>query len=299
MKTLYALVIHLLIAALCVTGLARADETAKTKARQHFKQGVELFDQRRFGDALTEFEQSYSLFPVYSTLYNVGQVHVALGHPVQAIDAYEKYLVQGGASVPAEQRSRVEAELKTQRERVGDIKLDVTPEGAEIRVDGEPVGKAPLKSPVKVAAGHHRVEAMLDGYRTERSDIDISGQGHVEMMFKLQSLAPAVAPAAAVEPNATKSAPNVTNVTVAQAPSPAVNSTQNGRNDSGLPHAEPHYESSAGGTVQRVFGYFDRRRRPHWRRRRHRTCRRRPIQTRRRPSAVRATAVRAGSTNGI
>lgn len=95
MKTLYALVIHLLIAALCVTGLARADETAKTKARQHFKQGVELFDQRRFGDALTEFEQSYSLFPVYSTLYNVGQVHVALGHPVQAIDAYENIWFKG------------------------------------------------------------------------------------------------------------------------------------------------------------------------------------------------------------
>ncbi len=112
MKNLYALVIHLLIAALCVTGLARADETQKTKARQHFKQGVELFDQRRFGDALTEFEQSYTLFPVYSTLYNVGQVHVALGHPVQAIDAYEKYLIQGGASVPAEQRTRVEAELE-------------------------------------------------------------------------------------------------------------------------------------------------------------------------------------------
>ena len=253
MKTWFALVINLLIAVLFITGVARADETAKTKARQHFKQGVEQFDQRRFGDALTEFEQSYTLFPVYSTLYNVGQVHVALGHPVQAIDAYEKYLVQGGASVPADQRARVESELKTQRERVGDIKLDVTPEGAEVRVDGESVGQAPLKNAIKVAAGHHRVEAMLDGYRTERSEVDVSGQGHIEMMFKLQPL-PQMA---ATVPAATRPTTSSTIVNIAPAPASSLpaSAAQNARNDSALSHREQYSESSSAGTVQRVFGY--------------------------------------------
>ena len=254
MKTWFALVINLLIAVLCITGVARADETAKTKARQRFKQGVEQFDQRRFGDALTEFEQSYTLFPVYSTLYNVGQVHVALGHPVQAIDAYEKYLVQGGASVPAEQRARVEAELKTQRGRVGDIKLDVSPDGTEVRVDGESAGKAPMKSPVKVAAGHHRVEAMLEGYHTEQSEVDVPGQGHVEIMLRLQPLTQAVAPAPA-ESAATKPTTSSTIVNVAPAPSPPASAAQNARNEGASPRREQYSESSSIGNVQRVFGY--------------------------------------------
>lgn len=254
MKPWFALIISLLIAALCVTGLARADETAKTKARQHFKQGVELFDQRRFGDALSEFQQSYSLFPVYSTLYNVGQVQVALGHPVEAVEAFDKFLVQGGASISQDQRARVEAELKTQRERVGDIKLDVTPQGAEIRVDGESVGQAPIKNAIKVAAGHHRVEAMLDGYRTERSEVDVSGQGHIEVMFKLQSL-PQMAAAAPAEPAVTRPTTSSTIVNIAPAPSPTASAAQNARNEGALPHREQYSESSSAGTVQRVFGY--------------------------------------------
>ena len=255
MKIWLSLLISLFIAIMCITGTAHADETAKTKARQHFRQGVELFDQRRFGDALAEFEQSYGFFPVYSTLYNVGQVHVALGHPVQAIDAYEKFLVQGGASVSAEQRARVEAELKTQRERVGDIKLVVSPDGTDIRVDGEPIGKAPLKSAVKVAAGHHRVEAMLEGYHTEQSDIDVPGQGHVEMMLKLQGLAPIASQVAPVLPSDSKSA-STTNINIAPASAPQASPMLPAPNDNTPPQRQQYSESSSSGAVQRAFGYL-------------------------------------------
>jgi hypothetical protein len=46
MKIWFLLIMKLFIAILCVTSAAHADEAAKTKARQNFKQGVELFDQR-------------------------------------------------------------------------------------------------------------------------------------------------------------------------------------------------------------------------------------------------------------
>jgi hypothetical protein len=256
MKSWPALAVLSILAATCVTGAARADEAAKTKARQHFKQGVELFDQRRFGDALAQFEQSYGLFPVYSTLYNVGQVHVALGHPVQAVEAFEKLLVQGGASVPAEQRNRVESELKLQRERVGELKLSVLPDAAVVRVDGDPVGKAPLNGLVKVAAGHHRIEAMLDGYRSEQNEIDVPGKGHVELAFKLVALAPVAQPAAptpAVE--AAPARPTAVPAILPVAPAPVATPKQPPPNSAAAP-PEQHAGSSSGGTVQRVFGYL-------------------------------------------
>lgn len=251
MKCYPALAVALMLTALCVT--ASADDSAKTKARQHFKQGVEYFDERRFGDALFEFEQSYALFAVYSTLYNVGQVQVALGHPVEAVDAFEKFLTQGGASIAAEQRARVESEVRTQRERIGDVKLNVSPDGTEIRIDGNPVGKAPVKEPVRVAAGHHRVEAMLDGYRSEQSEADVPGKGHIEIMFRLQSLpqlvaAPVATPAAAQPPE--KQAVPAANA----APPPAVNPPVQTSNSP--PPSSGTVEPSSAGGVQRFFGYL-------------------------------------------
>ena len=196
MKPCFAPAIALTVVTLCLSSLAHADESGKLKARQHFKAGVELFDQRRFGDALSQFQESYSLFPVYSTLYNIGQVQVVLGHPVEAADAFDKFLVQGGSSIAQEQRARVEVELKAQQERIGDINVAVSPDGAEIQVDGAPVGMSPLGGPVKVASGHHRVDARLDGYRSEHNEVDILGQGHVALTIQLQALQPMATPLA-------------------------------------------------------------------------------------------------------
>jgi hypothetical protein len=251
MKCYPVLAVTLILTALCVT--ANADDSAKAKARQHFKHGVECFDERRFGDALSEFEQSYALVSVYSTLYNVGQVQVALGHPVEAVDAFEKFLTQGGASIAAEQRARVESEIRTQRERIGDVKLNVSPDGTEIRIDGNPVGKAPVHEPIRVAAGHHRVEALLDGYRSEQSEVDVPGKGHVEIMFKLQSLpqrvaAPGTMPAASPPPE--KQPVPAANA----APTPVVNPPAH--NGNSLPPSPGYAEPSSAGGVQRFFGYL-------------------------------------------
>jgi len=69
------------------------------QAPAHYRQGAAAFDERRFADALAEFERSYALHPAYVTLYNIGQVHVALGYPMEAIEALNKYLADGGESI--------------------------------------------------------------------------------------------------------------------------------------------------------------------------------------------------------
>jgi hypothetical protein len=183
-----------------------ADDSAKQAAREHFKQAVQLFDDRRFADSLVEFERSYALYPAFSTLYNIGEVRAALGHPVEAVDAFEKFLTQGGASISAEQRARVEAELRSERGRVGDVNVGGLPAGSEVRVDGVPVAKAPMTGSVRVAAGHHRLEAMADGYRSALREIDVPGQGHVEITIALIVLA-APTPAGASSPVAMAAVP--------------------------------------------------------------------------------------------
>lgn len=246
MRLRYAIMIQLLLAATCFAGRVFADEADKVKARQHFRQGVESFDQRRFGNALAEFEQSYELYPAYTTLFNVGQVQVALGHPVQAIDAFEKFLSDGGASISPRQRASVEAELKAQRERVGDIKVTVEPDGAEIRVDGESVGKAPLNAVVRVAAGHHRLEAMADGYSPDHREVDVAGLGHADVSFTLQALQHE-APAGAADPAVV---PVTGTLPVTPMPMAATSAAR-----SASPPASKYANTTAAGSQQRVVGY--------------------------------------------
>jgi hypothetical protein len=241
----------LLVLALVLCGApAHGGESTKVQARKHFKQAVALFDQRRFGDALAEFERSYAMYSAYGTLYNIGQVRVALGHPVEAVRAFEKYLVQGGASIPAAQRAQVEAELKAQKKRIGKVVLEAKPDGAEVRVDGRVVGKSPLTRPIQVAAGPHLIEVMLDGYRSQRRKVEVVGQGRVQLQLELRSLSPAApAPALAPPPAAPADSP-----APVASPRPLDPRPQSDAASTPSP-AETAREPSSSGTPQRVLGY--------------------------------------------
>jgi hypothetical protein len=51
-------------------------------------------------------------------LYNIGQVFVTLAKPVEAVDAYERYLADGGEKIPAARRADVEKEIARQKARI-------------------------------------------------------------------------------------------------------------------------------------------------------------------------------------
>jgi len=134
----------------CMNGATAVatEPDSKAVAREHYQRGVAAFQANRFGDAAIEFRTAYQTSPAYAVLYNIGQVDVALGDAVGAVDAFEKYLEQGGNAIAKERRQTVEAEVEKQRARIGTTLLHVQPEGAEVRVDGKLIGKAPLSKPL-------------------------------------------------------------------------------------------------------------------------------------------------------
>ena len=90
----------------------------------------------------------------------------------------------GGHEVAAQfpgsdlQRKKITAEFGkpiplafTNKTRSGRLAVHTTPDGADVVLDGENVGTAPLE--IEVAAGRHRVGARMRGYRTNTQMIDI------------------------------------------------------------------------------------------------------------------------------
>jgi len=205
--------------------LAFAQTDPKASADEHFKRGVDLFRDRRFGDAATEFEEAYRLSPAYVVLYNIGQVDAALGRSVEAVDAYEKYLKQGASQISPERTREVQIELAKQRDRIGTVALRTKPEGAEIRMDGKWIGKSPLAQPVRATVGRHTFDAFLSGYAPQVYEVEVVGRAErpLEITFTVDpAVAEKEAQAKAAEARAAEAKAQAEAATARPAPAPVV-----------------------------------------------------------------------------
>jgi hypothetical protein len=248
MSTRLILPIALSAALLCLAPPALGQTDVKAAARAHFDRGVEAFNSRRFGEAAEEFAAAYKLSPAFPVLYNIGQVNVALGRPVEAVEAFERYLREG-TTIPAERRREVEAEIAKQLARIGEVTVRTVPQGADVRVDGRLVGKSPLPAPLRLSAGSHSIQALLAGHATQIKEIEVRGRASQELELRLDPFAAAppvsVAPAPAAE--AGRFVPPAV-------PTPAATSSPVAPGAPAALDAPPGREAPPG-RAQRVIGY--------------------------------------------
>jgi hypothetical protein len=172
--------------ALVVTAvLAAAPALAQTKveeARQHFKRGTELYDEGNYRGALVEFQRAYELSPNYKLLYNMGQVYLELQDYAKAGRNLNRYLTEGGNEVPAARRDEVTKQLERLKNRVGQISVDTSP-GAEILVDDESQGFAPLPEALTVSIGRHKVTVIIPGSSPQSRVVDVAGLQTLTVAF--------------------------------------------------------------------------------------------------------------------
>ncbi len=161
------------LALVFVAGAAFADKQTD-EAKTRFKRGAEFYDEGNFRAALIEFERAYQLLPNYKLLYNIGQVHLQLLEYSKAQEAFVRYLKEGGPDVTGARRDEVNRELDRLKSRVGRIAI-TTNEGAEVLVDDESLGTAPLRAPAVVNTGRHTVSIVVPGRAPLSRVVDVAG----------------------------------------------------------------------------------------------------------------------------
>lgn len=135
----------------------------RVEARAHFDQGVELAARGEFEQALAQFEAAHRSSPNFAVLYNIGQAHIELGHPLLAIAALEHYLRQGALEISTERAEATRAQIAQQKAHVAELTLIIEPPGASIELDGQSVGQAPLLAPLLVDPGVHWLSVRAEG----------------------------------------------------------------------------------------------------------------------------------------
>lgn len=178
---------------------ATPSEQDKAEASSHFRRAVELFQDGLFRPSLVELKRAYEIAPNYRVLYNIGQAHMALGEFVEAIQAYEEFLRQGGAEIDAARRSELQGQLEQLRRNTAMVAVRVNQAGAKVSVDGKEVGTAPLSSHVVLSVGQHRISALAEDGSSASEDLNVAGGDFRQLSLTLVAPAAAPAPALAVE----------------------------------------------------------------------------------------------------
>ena len=203
---------------LLLASAAGADESADAKAA--FEQGKVLFNDGRFTEAADAFRAANDLNPNWRLLYNIGQSEAAGRRYGLALEAFEKYLSEGGDDVEAERQSEVLSEVARLRNLVGYIKVSA-PEGTTVAVDGELRGTAPIFRELPVAASvRHTVTATAEGAVVGEETVQVSGGRTVQVALTAKTEPAVTEPVASPETQPSPTAAPVETVSEGPAAEP-------------------------------------------------------------------------------
>jgi len=179
---------------------AAAEVDSRTlEAKARFKQGVELYRQGKWGEAVEEFETAYRLKPHGVVRFNIAQCYEKLGQVAQALKSYHLYLRE----VPqAEDRAAVEASISTLERSLSERGLQQLlvfsePPGAELAVDAQPQGRTPWSG--ELPLGSHRLTLAQPGFDGVSQEVQL-GQRSQLLELKLTATSIAAPPPVAAAP---------------------------------------------------------------------------------------------------
>lgn len=169
----------------------RAPDAARiAEARERFDRALELYREGDYTLALVELRRAYELTDNYRVLYNIGQVSIQLGNYAVARAALEEYLVRAGPEASVAQRNAVARDLRLLLQRTGFLSINVNVPGARVLVNDVLVGNTPLRKPLLVNAGFHRIVVKHPDYLPEAQQVTLAGGDQEVLSIKLQQTEP-------------------------------------------------------------------------------------------------------------
>lgn len=158
---------------------------ASREAGTHFRRGVELYGEANYAAALVEFKRAYALAPSSAALYDVGEVQFQLQDYAAALQTFTKFLAEFGPN--ENHHAEVETSVQLLSTRVGRLRVTTVPDGADLTVDDELVGKTPLAEPRLVSVGHRKVVASMAGRPPVTRYVDVAAGDDVTVTLPLST----------------------------------------------------------------------------------------------------------------
>lgn len=181
---------------------AHAEDTAvdavATKQRELYDQGNKLYDQKKFPEAEAAYLAAWKVKKGYDLAANLGDVELLNGKARIAAEHLSYALREFPAGGKPALRQQLTKRLAEARQLVLAVHVEVNKPGAEVFVDGQSIGRAPVADEVFVDPAGCTIEAKLDGFVDVRQAVspDKSGAANVKLTLvpkpERRSVVPAV-----------------------------------------------------------------------------------------------------------
>jgi predicted RNA-binding protein with TRAM domain len=200
MKRLPASIVSVLVIALAVPSLAAPPKKGKkppaaapespalAKAKDLFKQGIELFKAGDHERALDLFLRSREAYPSAVNTTNAAICLDKLKRYDEALELYEEVITKHASEIDDAERKSLAPAMAALRARVGSIDVSANVEGTVV-VDGRPRGKLPLTTPLRAKPGERTVRVMKNGYLSKESVVTVKVGQTVKVDLELSPLA--------------------------------------------------------------------------------------------------------------
>ena len=173
-----------LILATSYVGLAHAQQNVsdsdRKAARDLYEKGASQQVQGHPAEALDSFMRSYSVFPAPTTALHVAQCQAALGHLVEAEEAYRSLanakIPDGSPQAFYAAQEQAKTELAQVSPRLPTIRVTTTPDkinGLQVKVDDQPMNAALVGVARAVNPGTHKVSASAPGYAPAEASVTV------------------------------------------------------------------------------------------------------------------------------
>jgi hypothetical protein len=188
--------IALLLAALGFSGRAFGADT-REEARKRYQQGATAFEKGDFAAAVDAFDEVYKVTGETKHLWNLAIAEYKAGHSYAALVRFREYVAKPDANA----KNAENAELLIAEEAHKVAHLSVTaPEGADLFIDGERVGVAPLAAPIDVDPDRPHVVAASRGPDEAKQSLAAPGPKTVPVALSFPVSPPVPSAPATVAP---------------------------------------------------------------------------------------------------
>ena len=178
-----------------------ANAEAKAKAQSLLTEGSALYEKGDYADALDKFKQAFAAYDSPKLLFNIGQANRDLGRPVEALEAFERFLI-GALDAAPETIEDAKKSVEELQKKLGRLRVDCQTDNATISVDGKDVGLTPLPKLLWATAGRHQVTARHWNFPPAVEDVEVRA-GTVQTVRMVLQVPVAKAPPPEASPERT------------------------------------------------------------------------------------------------
>lgn len=161
--------------ALAVSTTSFAEPPPPRPVDRLMEEGEDHYREGRVVEALRCYREAWKLEHAHDLACNIGRLESEVGNLREATEFLARCVERAPPAVTPEERRRQEGErreFEAARREVATLSIDVSQPGAEVRLDGVPLGRSPLPALVFVAPGRHRISAALQGHAPAEAMIE-------------------------------------------------------------------------------------------------------------------------------